>query len=81
MTESEVGLKGEVVGLIGSDFEFVGRREGEGECAFGGVRFDLELRWFGMGKVVEGKGDVTFDLSILGEGEGDLQGLSDFGGE
>ncbi len=81
VTEGEVGLKGEVVSLLGSDFEFVGRREDEGELSFGGVRFDFELRWFGMGKVGEGDGDVAFDLSILGEGKGDLQGLSDFMGE
>jgi len=76
VSEGEVGLKGEGVGLIWGDHEFVGRCEGENEFSFGGVGFDFELRWFGMGEIGESDGDVAFDFCVLGEGEGDLEGFS-----
>ena len=67
--------------MIWGDLEFVGRCEGEDEFSFGGIGFDFELRGFGMGGISEGDGDVAFDFSVLAEGEGDLQGFSDFVGE
>lgn len=81
VSEGEVGLKGEGVGLIWGDLEFVGRCEGEDEFSFGGVGFDFELGWFGMREIGQSDREVAFDLGVFGEGKGDLQGFSDFVGE
>ena len=78
MAQSEVGLKTELVGLVRGDFKIVGCVERDRNFPLRRLRFDFDLRWFGVRGVDKGDCNLAFDFGIFGNFEWDLESLANF---
>ena len=81
MAQSEVGLKSELVGLVRGDFKIVGCVERDRNFPLRRIRFDFDLRGFGVRGINQGDCNVAFDFSIFGKFEWNLESFANFMGE
>ena len=81
MAQGEVGLKSELVGLVRGDFKIVGCVERDRNFPLRRIRFDFDLRGFGVRVIDQGDCNVAFDFSIFGKFEWNLESFANFMGE
>ena len=81
VAQGEVGLKSELVGLVRGDFKIVGCVERDRDFPLCRIRFDFDLRWFGVRGIDQGDCNVAFELGIFGKFEWNLESFANFMGE
>jgi len=78
VAQGEVGLKSELVSLVWGDFKIVGCVERDRDFPLCRIRFDFDLRWFGVRGIDQGDCNLAFDFGIFGNFEWDLESFSNF---